>query len=84
MITVANQIHPWIPFCGCHTAFADLTAGTVWPAFWGGAGMFALGWLGLSRAYRATVRFYRAEERGKPPPQLGTKPKPIKSGRNWV
>ncbi|MEI8259779.1 MAG: LamG domain-containing protein, partial [Deltaproteobacteria bacterium] len=44
----------------------ELAAGKILPALWGAAGMFALGWLGLSRAYRATLRFYRANERAQP------------------
>jgi len=56
----------------------------VLPALWGGAGMFVLGWLGLSRAYRATLKFYRADEKAKPIAAKPSLPKNAKPARNWV
>lgn len=81
---IAAQVHPWVPVLWLPHGTRGLAAGEAWPALWGSAGMFVLGWLGLGRAYRATLRFYRAEERvknGKPPVAEAAKPA---RGRNWV
>ena len=51
---------------------------------WGGVGMCALGWLGLSRAYRATLRFYRAEESAKPVRPKAAPAGRSKPARNWI
>ncbi len=54
-LEIANRVVPplWLPL-----GAGELAAGSVWPAVWGAAGMFALGAWGLRRAYRSTVRFY--------------------------
>jgi len=83
-VAVAMQIHPWVPLLWLPNGARGLAAGEVWPALWGGAGMFALGWLGLSRAYRATLRFYRADERAKPTVAKQSPLKNAKPARNWV
>jgi hypothetical protein len=54
------------------------------PALWGGVGMFVVGWIGLSRAYRATLRFYRADEKAKPVAAGASPPKSAKPARNWA
>jgi ABC-2 type transport system permease protein len=81
---VAAQVHPWVPVLWLPNGARGLAAGEVWPAVWGGAAMCALGWLGLGRAYRATLRFYRAEERAQP---AKLNQAPVEKGRparNWV
>ncbi len=81
---VATMVHPWVPLLWLPNGARGLAADEVWPALWGGAGMFALGWLGLSRAYRATLRFYRADERAKPTAAKQSPLKNAKPARNWV
>ena len=82
---VATQAHPWVPLLWLPNGARGLAAGAMWPALWGGAGLFALGWLGLSRAYRATLRFYRADERAKPArAQPALQSQPVKAASNWV
>ena len=81
---VVTKVHRWVPLLWLPNGTRGLAAGEFLPALWGGVGMVALGWLGLSRAYRATLRFYRAEERAKPArpkavPTVGAKP-----ARNWI
>ncbi len=65
-MSVATRVNQWVPVLWPANGARGLAAGEMLPALWGSAGMFALGWLGLSRAYRATLRFYRADERMKP------------------
>jgi len=84
MIAVATQVHPWVPLLWLANGARGLAAGETLPALWGGAGMFALGWLGLSRAYRATVKFYRADERAKSVAANKSPPKTARPARNWV
>jgi hypothetical protein len=48
----------------------ELARGRVWPAIAGSAGAFALGAIGLRRAYQATWRFYQGSEPGKPAASL--------------
>ena len=62
LVEEVNQVVPllWLAN-GAHA----LTEGRMFPAVWGAAGMFTLGWLGLLRGYRSTLKFYRAEEKTK-------------------
>jgi len=54
--TLAHSFIPplWLPL-----GARELTEGHVWPALCGTAGLFAIGSLGLIRAYRSTLRFYQ-------------------------
>jgi len=85
-VALANRINTGVPplwlAAGAHT----LAAGRSLPALWCAAGLFALGWLGLHRAYRSTLKFYRAEETASPvAAQPKARPgKPEKPARNWV
>ena len=83
-ITIATQVNQWVPLLWLSNATRGLAAGEILPMLWGGAGMFALGWLGLSRAYRATVRFYRADEPARPVATEPSAAKPAKPACNWV
>ncbi len=83
-VAVAAQIHPWVPLLWLPNGARGLAAGEILPALWGGAGMFALGWLGLHRAYRTTVRFYRGDDRAKPLPARSVPQKNTRPARNWV
>jgi len=83
-IAVATRVHPWVPLLWLPNGVRGLAAGDVLPALWGSAGMFALGWLGLSRAYRSTLKFYRADEPVKPGAAKPVSSKPGKPARNWV
>jgi ABC-2 type transport system permease protein len=82
--TVAAQVHPWVPLLWLPNGARGLAAGEILPALWGGAGMFALGWLGLHRAYRATLKYYRGEQRVKPLRVPASPKKALKPARNWV
>ncbi|MBE0536750.1 MAG: hypothetical protein IH624_13870 [Phycisphaerae bacterium] len=55
---VIVEAHKYVPFLWVGNGARALAEGSVWPAILGSAGMFILGALGLSRAYRSTVRFY--------------------------
>ena len=81
---IATQVNTWVPLLWLPNGARGLAARDVLPALWGGVGMFALGWFGLSRAYRATVRFYRVDERVKPATAKTSSPKSVKAARNWV
>jgi ABC-2 type transport system permease protein len=85
LLETAAVVNAGVPLLWLPSAARGLAAGEVLPALWGGAGMFALGWLGLSRAYRATLRFYRAEERMKPArTRPAGPPRPAKAASNWI
>jgi hypothetical protein len=83
-ITIATRVNQWVPLLWLPNATRGLAGGEILPALWGAAGMFALGWLGLTRAYRSTVRFYRADERARPVPARPAEARATKPARNWV
>lgn len=83
-IAVATRVNQWVPLLWLPNGIQALATGEFFPALWGSAGMFALGWLGLSRAYRATVRFYRADERVRPATARPAAEAVVKPVRNWV
>jgi ABC-2 type transport system permease protein len=64
--------------------------GNAWPALWGTLGCAALGVLGLRRAYRGTLRFYRGDSGGKvtarikPGRTASAAPAPAKAGRRFL
>ncbi|TAK91156.1 MAG: hypothetical protein EPO07_19910 [Verrucomicrobia bacterium] len=68
-----------------------LAEGRVLPAWLGTLGCFALGALGLRRAYRSTLRFYHGESGGKAAAQIktvatptATIPTPAKAGTRFL
>jgi len=84
-LAVATRAHGWVPFLWLANGARGLAAGEPWPALWGGAAAFGLGWLGLRRAYRSTLRFYLGGEGN----VAVAKPKLAevsgkRAGRNWV
>jgi len=83
-VAVATRVHPWVPLLWLPNGVRGLATGQFLPALWGGAGMFALGWLGLSRAYRTTLKFYRGQERVKFRPSQPLPQKDPSPARNWV
>ena len=67
----ATEAHAAVPFLWLPYGARALAEGSLWPALLGTAGLFAIGALGLGRAYRATLSFYRggpAAVAAKPPP----------------
>lgn len=85
-LALITEAHSWVPVLWLPNGVRGLAAGEVLPALWGGAGMFALGWVGLRRAYRTTVRFYRGDERNRLAAATPRTPAPArqKPARNWV
>lgn len=84
-LAIATRAHGWVPFLWLANGARGLAGGEPWPALWGGAAAFGLGWLGLRRAYRSTLRFYLGGEGN----VAVAKPKPVevsgkRAGRNWV
>ncbi|MEK7750632.1 MAG: hypothetical protein AAB654_01860, partial [Acidobacteriota bacterium] len=68
--------HKYVPFLWVGNGAMSLAEGNVWPAVLGAAGAFGIGGLGLRRAYRTTLRFYRGQAAGRKPSQ---KPKAVKA-----
>ncbi len=65
---IQNFIPPfWLP-----VGARALAEGRVSPAIFGALGCFALGALGLRRAYQSTLRFYRGDSKTKHQPQTET------------
>ena len=85
MLKQAIGVHPWVPLLWLPYGVRGLASGNVLPALGGTLGMFAIGWLGLSWAYRSTLRFYRGDERVKlRPAKPAAATAPEKPVRNWV
>jgi hypothetical protein len=60
--------HRYVPPLWLGKSAMELARRNPWPALWGTLGLWGLGVLGLGRAYRGTLRFYRAEQRVKAAP----------------
>lgn len=84
MAEMVAKAHWWVPLLWLPNGVRGLAAGEILPALWGGLGMCAFGWLGLSRAYRATLRFYRAEERTKPARPRAARAVRSRPVTNWI
>jgi hypothetical protein len=67
--------HKYVPFLWVGNGAMSLAGGNVWPAVLGAAGAFGIGGLGLRRAYKTTLGFYRGQATSKKPAQ---KPKVVK------
>lgn len=83
-LDVIVRAHSFVPVLWLPNGVRGLATGGVLPALWGSVGMFALGWWGLSRAYRSTLKFYRAEESIKPGAVKSISTVPEKPVGNWV
>jgi hypothetical protein len=83
-IAIGTRVNQWVPLLWLPNGMRALAERQILPALWGAAGMFALGWLGLSRAYRATLRFYRGDERVRLVREAPATARPKKPARNWV
>src|SRR5439155_2295562 len=68
----------FIPLLWLPVGAGALAEGRPLPALFGALGGFAIGALGLRRAYRSTVRFYHGEIDSKA--AVHTKPKPVQTG----
>ncbi len=53
--------HKLVPFLWVGNGAMSLARGNIWPAVLGAAGAFGIGMLGLKRAYKTTVGFYRGQ-----------------------
>ena len=69
-IRIAHQV---VPFLWAGHSAMTLAQGNILPALWRAAVLFGLGGLGLSRAYRLTIRFYHGQSQAS-----STKAKPRK------
>jgi hypothetical protein len=54
-------VHKCVPFLWVGNGAMALAGGNVWPAVLGAAGAFGIGGLGLRRAHRTTLGFYRGQ-----------------------
>ena len=57
--------HKYVPFLWVGNGAMSLAAGNVWPAILGAAGAFGIGGLGLRRAHKTTLGFYRGQATSK-------------------
>ena len=53
--------HKCVPFLWVGNGARALAGGDIWPAVFGAAGAFGIGGLGLRRAHRTTLSFYRGQ-----------------------
>jgi hypothetical protein len=68
----------FVPLLWLPVGAGALADGRPLPALFGALGGFAIGVLGLRRAYRSTVRFYQGETNSKAP--VHVKPKSVQTG----
>ena len=54
-------VHKCVPFLWVGNGARAIAGGNVWPAVLGAAGAFGIGGLGLRRAHRTTLSFYRGQ-----------------------
>ncbi len=76
---VVLTAHKYVPFLWVGNGAMSLAGGNVWPAVLGAAGAFGIGGLGLRRAYRSTVRFYRGSGGQAASKKSAQKPKAAKA-----
>jgi hypothetical protein len=86
IIPIQKFVPPlWLPL-----GAQALAEGQVWPALFGAFGCFGIGALGLWRAYRGTLRFYRGDSGGKVAAQMAPRRTPsaapnlAKAGRGFL
>jgi len=68
-------VHKCVPFLWVGNGAMSLAGGNVWPAVLGAAGAFGIGGLGLRRAHKTTLGFYRGQATSKKPTE---EPKEVK------
>jgi ABC-2 type transport system permease protein len=76
--------HKAVPFLWVGNGAMSLATGNVWPAVLCAAGGFGIGTLGLRRAYRSTLRFYRGQIDGKRTKRRPKAEKLARKGRNLI
>ncbi|HUV67506.1 MAG TPA: hypothetical protein VMW24_26680 [Sedimentisphaerales bacterium] len=76
--------HRYVPFLWVGNGAMSLAEGHIWPAVLGAAGAFGIGGLGLRRAYRTTLRFYRGQTAGRKPARKPKAAKTAVTGRDWL
>ena len=54
-------VHKYVPFLWVGNGAMSLAGGNIWPAVLGAAGAFGIGGLGLRRAHKTTLGFYRGQ-----------------------
>lgn len=84
-----RSVQKFIPPLWLPMGAEALAEGNVLPAMFGTAGCFAIGALGLWRAYRGTLRFYRGDNGGKTlariqPKRISPAAVPAKAGRGFM
>lgn len=83
-LALFQQVHRYVPFLWLPLGAKNLAEGCVWPALLGFAGMSAIGSVGLLRAYRGTIRFYRGGETAKAEKAKPAERKKISTGTLFV
>lgn len=73
--------HQTVPFLWVGHSANALAQGHILPALWRAAVLFGLGALGLSRAYRMTIRFYHGQTQTRMPKAKRRKTKAVAPGR---
>jgi ABC-2 type transport system permease protein len=76
--------HQAVPFLWVGNGAMGLAQGNVLPALWGAAASFGIGALGLRRAYRSTLRFYRGYAKTKDTSAKAATPSTRRSGVIFV
>ena len=66
IVALVDAAHRYVPFLWLPQGAKALAEQRAGPAVFGALGMFAIGALGLARAYRGTLRFYQGGETKKP------------------
>jgi len=86
-LVIPNSIllaHKLVPFLWVGNGAMSLATGNVWPALLCAAGGVGIGTLGLRRAYRSTLRFYRGQATGKISKRKPKAEKLAGKGRNLI
>jgi ABC-2 type transport system permease protein len=75
--------HHFVPFLWVGNGARSLAEGSLLPAVLGTVGGFGIGALGLRRAYRSTLRFYRGQTTREKPSKKA-KVEKVTAGRNFL
>jgi hypothetical protein len=74
--------HKVIPFLWLGHGARSAAQGNPWPAMGGAVGLFVIGWLGIRRAYRSTLRFYQGQATARPSKRKAKPKKTAATGGN--